>query len=494
MNLITNWRFSSDPDSLLSTDTVDLISAWYEGEIRGVAPVRLSGSSFYAAYLTIYGKASDPMNIELEFRVWDADKGFEYDAHPTSTVVFIENVNIGTTSNPEILNVDRDTDLARYIPLRNGWTGFSLNTITANMDVMYKLRTLKNISDGDLIKTNNAFAIYDQSTGWFDLGSNGLKTVNTDRGYMIYLQNGPDTLRLTGAIPIATDLQLERGWNWIGFPFENTESIDQAFDVTNATGNDVIKVDFPLPDSLPTFAQYDLVMDEWVGTLNHMSKHQLYKLYLDNLNGGDLSWTGGNNVQSGNQQSSNRNFNPIADPTDESTWNMDVYNSDLVMPVVAEIYIDSILNIDTDDRVAFFKNDTLYGVSQLIAEPLLEKTLIAAIVEGDLSDYQVLLFDASENQIYSASQMISFQETGFGTFEQPYRFDFKSCPRDLILTVDDSPLSGIYEAEATITIMGAVEIMNGVMVELRAPLVRVIDQVNTFPASEVIIRPDGCAE
>jgi hypothetical protein len=64
----------------------------------------------------------------------------------------------------------------------------------------------------------------------------------------------------------------------------------------------------------------------------------------------------------------------------------------------------------------------------------------------------------------------------------------------LVLTVDDSPLSGIYEAEATITIMGAVDIMNGAMVEFRAPLVRVIDQVNAFPSSQVIIRPDGCED
>ena len=124
--MIANWQYDVD-DAEISSDLADLISVWVDGEIRGVASIIESGE-FYASYITIYGNPEDNSNAHLEFRIWDADLGIEYDGHPVDSIFFEANTTRGTTPNPELLFVDQDYDRARYIFLRDGWTGFSLNT------------------------------------------------------------------------------------------------------------------------------------------------------------------------------------------------------------------------------------------------------------------------------------------------------------------------------------------------------------------------------
>ncbi|MEL6986816.1 MAG: hypothetical protein AAGK97_03210, partial [Bacteroidota bacterium] len=487
MNLIANWKFVMDPDDAISTDTTDLISVWVGDELRGVANVTKSGSNYFAAYLQVFGKDSDPSPLNLDFRVWDAAEGVEYIANPTSNVVFIENGNVGTTDDPEILNVDAVASQIRYIPLRNGWTGFSLNAVSDDMSINEVLKSLSNVTDGDIIKTSNAFAMYSSTEGWYNLGTNKLDEIQTSTGYMIYLQNGPDTITISGALPATNEVSLYEGWNWLGYPFDTSMETAMAFDHSNATGIDILKVDYPLPDSLPQTAQYDLINDAWLGSVDQMHPYHLYKLYVANPNGGVLSWSNGNgaNASPGSQVE-------IADPDDPSTWTIDNYNADKVMQVVAEIYIDSTLDVNIGDKVAFFKNDTLHGVSYIQEANAFGKFVITALVEFTAGDYDILLYDSNENQSYRATQSISYGEEGYGSFQNPYRLDFEACVRNLMLTTDNSPLLGTYEASETITIMGNVDIMNGETIILKAPVVRVIDQVHAMPASQIIIQPDGC--
>jgi hypothetical protein len=68
----------------------------------------------------------------------------------------------------------------------------------------------------------------------------------------------------------------------------------------------------------------------------------------------------------------------------------------------------------------------------------------------------------------------------------------QSLISDLVLTVDDSPLSGIYKASQSISIEGAVSVMPGVTVELIAPLAKVGLLLQTGNGANIIINPNGC--
>ena len=68
----------------------------------------------------------------------------------------------------------------------------------------------------------------------------------------------------------------------------------------------------------------------------------------------------------------------------------------------------------------------------------------------------------------------------------------QSMISNLVLDINDSPLNGIYDASQSIIIDGAVEVMPGITVELRAPLVNVGVQMTVGIGANIIVSPDGC--
>ena len=114
MNIIANWQVGEDA-STRSEDVMDKISVWIGHEIRGVANITKNGM-YYNAYITVNGHSSEPDSLPLEFRIWDADNGIEYDGTPGQDLVFLADEVRGTTSNPVVLKVDPSKDRARYIP------------------------------------------------------------------------------------------------------------------------------------------------------------------------------------------------------------------------------------------------------------------------------------------------------------------------------------------------------------------------------------------
>ncbi|MCB0570280.1 MAG: hypothetical protein KDC66_10970, partial [Phaeodactylibacter sp.] len=100
MTVSANFEFTDDPGNV-SRDTMDIISAWVGQEIRGVARISSSSVGLYAAYMAVYGDAADA-GKPIEFRVWDASAGKEYNARPTSTdtIHFANNTVVGTFLNP----------------------------------------------------------------------------------------------------------------------------------------------------------------------------------------------------------------------------------------------------------------------------------------------------------------------------------------------------------------------------------------------------------
>lgn len=191
MVVTSNYDFSTNVDAT-SIDSLDMISVWLNNTIRGVANINRQGE-YHAASLTISGHDGEA-NEELEFRVWDASKGIEYDAFPKETIVFEKNERIGSFALPEILTIDSLKHRARYIPLNKNWTWFSLNTTLENDSTKNWLKTLTQTTTGDLIYNGKRFAQYNEGIGWVAEGNDSLPTLNANEGYLIYLENGPDTI------------------------------------------------------------------------------------------------------------------------------------------------------------------------------------------------------------------------------------------------------------------------------------------------------------
>jgi len=500
MNMISNWKYSTEDPGTISTDVADLISVWVGNEIRGVAPITESGE-FFASYLTIYGSLEDGNDAQLEFRVWDADLGIEYDGHPADSIFYAANTSRGTTVNPEMLDVDAEYDKARYLHLRQGWTGFSLPDSTSNMDVAHKLRSLATVSDGDLIVTGDKFSQYTDSLGWFNFGASNLATISNNEGYMIYLEDGPDTLRVTGTAPSTNDIELKSGWNWLGFPFANDEEINDVLNLNtaNSTGEDKIKLDFPLDGEIAEFANYNLSGDNWNnGNMDFMKPNNLYKLYSGHPNGAILSWTPQNNVKGVEEEETSARMSAVVDPDDPTTWVMPDLASDEVMPVIAEVLIGGVAANDPADMVAFFENDTIraLGYIEYIEELMVWE--VSMLAESSGSAYDIRYFDASEGTVSQATNTLNFDMSGVGDVFDPYEivFEVSPCPGTLILgpTGDPFAVDRTFEASQEIKVRGSLNIPAGVNIILSAPKVTIEQQLNTNVGSQVIVRPDGCNE
>ena len=498
MAIVANWKFDTETLDEISNDTIDIISVWAGSEIRGVANVEITDGFAYA-YITVYGSPDDGDDTNLEFRIWDADPGTEYDGHLMSmdTIFFQADIQQGTVGSPRILNVNKENDLARYIPLNgNGhWTGFSLYTDTDDMSVQHKLRSLKYEMEGDIILTGDQFAQYNDSIGWYSFGNQALIDLNTSDGYMIYLQGADDTLRVSGAITTAANIDLHNGWNWMGFPFNTNENVNLSFTYPAANGLDKLKKDTPLPGESNQNAQYNPSNQSWQGNLPTMEPNNLYKLYISNPNPTELDWIPeGENANDAQQTSSE--LGQLADPNDEETWSQPKFNSDAVMPLVAQVLSGGIIANHPDDRVAIFENDTIRGYASPIYLSEFDTYEFSILVEEGEGIYDIKYYDAATDIILTSTNSLIYRPSGDGTFDLPYEiiFDDGSCPNQLILGPSETlfDINKTYEAGQIIRVRGTYSIPTGIEIILDAPKVIFDGEITPQSGSSLIIKPDGC--
>jgi len=431
----------------------------------------------------------------------------EYDGFPVTgdTLYYVPGQIRGTAVNPEMLEVDPEKDRARYIYLNgNGWTGFSLNTETEDMEVMHKLRTLKSVTENDMIVTQDKFSVYGDSLGWYSFGTAELTNISLDEGYMIYLENGPDTLRVTGALQASPpDISLLAGWNWVGYPYDTDQAIDPVFDINNmngaigtANGSDKILRNYGQPDDPSIdFADYDIGTDTWNGSLTEMKPYDLHKLFTADPNAANLTWTSANLRGEDNDAAARMTG---VDPLDASTWNVPNYGSEEIMPIIADVEVAGQIMTDPADMVAFFYDDTLRGYGEITLIPELN-TYALTIVGKQLpigAVYDIKYYDASEGVIMTAINQLGFDKNGIGTLMDPYTlvFEESDCDNVLLLGPGGNPFAvdKTFEARQSIRVLGTLNVPSGVEIILSAPQVIIEDQLDTQSGSNVIIRPDGC--
>jgi hypothetical protein len=203
-------------------------------------------------------------------------------------------------------------------------------------------------------------------------------------------------------------------------------------------------------------------------------------------------------MEKGDNASSQRSFQVFADPNDASTWSIDDYTSDELMPIIGEVIVNGVTAIDTADKVAFFVGNVLKGYANIRHEGRLDKYVVSTLIEEhNLTDsLTIRYFDASSGNIRTAQNFLTFDKYGEGTFALPYPIVINEapCPDILVLSGADSPSGGstIFTAAQEIKVQGSFTIPAGATVELKAPIIRVEQQINAGLGAQVIISDEGC--
>ena len=226
-----------------------------------------------------------------------------------------------------------------------------------------------------------------------------------------------------------------------------------------------------------------------------MEPNNLYKLYISNPNPTELDWIPeGENANDAQQTSSE--LGQLADPNDEETWSQPKFNSDAVMPLVAQVLSGGIIANHPDDRVAIFENDTIRGYASPIYLSEFDTYEFSILVEEGEGIYDIKYYDAATDIILTSTNSLIYRPSGDGTFDLPYEiiFDDGSCPNQLILGPSETlfDINKTYEAGQIIRVRGTYSIPTGIEIILDAPKVIFDGEITPQSGSSLIIKPDGC--
>lgn len=266
MNVIAQFSLT-DADIPLSEDSRDLIGAFVNGEIRGIANIEyVANKTAYAAFLTVYSDDDGGNNAEeISFHFWRALSGVEYKA--VETLQFQPDGAEGTVSAPFILHPE---GIFQVIPLNAGWNWISFNM---EHDDMSRERIFESIistqsTNTILVKNQDDMSEYNPNSGW----QGNLKVLELGKGYLVHLSDHFDTLRVAGFPPAApVEIDVDDTWNWIGFPEQGPRPVDDVLSGLSATDGDLLK-------NQHAFAAYDNTFGGWIGNLKEFEPGRGYKL------------------------------------------------------------------------------------------------------------------------------------------------------------------------------------------------------------------------
>jgi hypothetical protein len=394
-------------DGVFSTDIFDMLAAFKHGtdSIRGVTNVRyLKDFDSYLVFLTVYGNtpADTKTADSLDFLIWDASAGQILDNVTPFKVVLVDNTVLGTTLNPEIFESTGST--RQHIILKNGWNWVSFNKLSPNMNSLDKFFWALEPLNKDLIKTQNAYAIYYGASGKW---STGITSLDFKRMYQMKTSK-IDTIVFSGTdlVPEENSIPLVTGWNHIGYIPDLTMDVSNALQNFVPSASDIIK-------SQTAFSMYDS-RTGWIGTLDVMRPGEGYKF---KINGGSAQLKYPNNTIL-------KNGWIVEFLTAPSGWMNDLLQYEGNLSVVAKLDVGKLPNININNQMvlgAFIQNEC-HGYISPLNQNGLDYNPFFLNVSNNESGQQIefRLFDGLTGNYYAINEVKPFiQDAVYGTIQAP---------------------------------------------------------------------------
>ena len=209
-----------------------ILAAFAGEECRGVMHGGMTGPT--GKYLFLLRCYSNQATGEtLNFRFYDSEYGRVFDI--SEQINFESNMIIGNALNPFFMHAY--TSIEINIPLSQGWTWFSLNVNSENMNIDEVLTSLI-LTENDYIKNQTVSATYYDDFNWVG----DLTAFNNTEMYKIRLDQS-NSLDYTGYIvePANNPISIDAGWNWAAYIPQYPLSLPNALSSLNIQSFDYIK-------------------------------------------------------------------------------------------------------------------------------------------------------------------------------------------------------------------------------------------------------------
>ena len=415
-----NFVLELDIEGVMSTDLLDQVGAFVDGELRGVAYVEYQPSiDKYLAFLTVYSNQGSGETVE--FRIWDTSICQLY-ANILESFPYAADGLIGTPNETQVIHTDGQ--VLRKIEIHPGWNWISFNVDFPDPQINTVLEDLTNPSNA-LIKDQVDFSSYsDVASSWFGtLGELGYTSLYQ------YKSAAEDSMFLVGyPVDETTPIPLVAGWNWISYLPQVGKPINEALASLTPLNGDVIK-------SQLQFAVY-VAGTGWVGNLDFLSPPNGYLINLSEA--GTLTYPE-TNIINDDTPEDQLVAKPVLSTTIDvlpsaafpfSYWSVDPTQYEYSMNLIGVVLNEDNLEIlEEGDEVGVFVNGEVRGSSEVEYIEELDAHMIFLTIyaneEGEELSY--VFYDASEEREVELSEKNGFTINSLiGSVDDPYEFNLNS--------------------------------------------------------------------
>ena len=274
------------------------------------------------------------------------------------------------------------------LPLQQGWNWLSHSDADGMSAKEFEYSQVQRV----LTKTNELF-------NDVELGFVGnLSHIAAHESFKVKISEGFN-LQVDGELynPNAYVVRLQEGWNWLGYPIEQTMSLAEALAYLDAEEEDVITT------QTGGFAQF--VDGQWKGTLETMKQGEgyLYKskatknfVYNDTF------------VSKAKSQ-----YGHKMDMT-KSPWTVNVHEYPNMMCVIADLYAGNEQAAEDEYCIAAFSGDVCRGVAKYV-----DGRIYLSVYGTAQEEIYFVALNKETNEVYAVSEKIRFTPDVVGSHSAP---------------------------------------------------------------------------
>lgn len=287
-----------------------------------------------------------------------------------------------------------------------GWNWFSTNLDQNNGQGLIDFENALN-GNATLIKSHTSFTNYDPTTGlWFG----NLDDLENKTMYLVNMVN-PYLVSQSGCPAEADTINLNPGWNWIGYPMGDTTYVSQlsAAIVGGPAHNDLIK-------SKTAFATYDANFATWFGSLDYLRPGDGYMYQSQSSEVKPLYYP----------NRSSRSHHALDIP--EAHWTAEHSKFANNLTLTGTIWLDDMLVESDTLEVGAFVNGEQRGSGRAVYIEQMDAYRIFLTIHGEEGDaVNFRLFNhnrGKERRIRCAEQLTFHADNNYGTLDKPYSIHF----------------------------------------------------------------------
>lgn len=404
-------------NNVISANTDDLLGAFAGNVCRGVGKVQyVEQLDRYLVFMDVYGNTD---NEALEFRIWNSSTGKTH-IQVDPSLNFVSNSVIGTVAAPQIFNaLDKVTQQVALYP---GWNWISFNLLSTDSNNLNQLLGGLKPKTGNEIKNNTQVALFDSINGWTGNLTNLNNGIKPEQSYLLKVAV-TDTLEVRGieANPMNRSINLNTGWNYIGFVSQRNLSTNEALANWEASQNDVIK-------GQTNFAVYDTMLG-WIGSLSALIPNNGY-LYKSAKNG---SFTYPRSAMFGKKGAENTTLT-------SAYWNYNPYQFNTNMNIVGKV--NACDNLPTKNALLLgaFVNNELRGFAKPQTTNGNELAYFLTISGNENEALTFKLLDESTGNVFDLNQNLTYKGNSInGSITSPVLFNNNGpCVESKIANTIDS--------------------------------------------------------